>query len=59
MAVPKKKKSKSKSRSHRAGAWRRSAPPRSVCPRCGATKVPHVVCPTCGWYKNRVVVDVD
>jgi large subunit ribosomal protein L32 len=59
MAVPKKKKSKSKSRSHRAGAWRLSAPARSVCPRGGATKVPHVVCPTCGWYKNRVVVDVD
>jgi large subunit ribosomal protein L32 len=59
MAVPKKKKSKSKSRSHRASAWRLSAPARSVCPRCGATKVPHVVCPTCGWYKNRVVLDVD
>ncbi len=59
MAVPKKKKSKSKSRSHRAGAWTLSAPARSVCPRCGATKVPHVVCPSCGWYKNRVVVDVD
>jgi large subunit ribosomal protein L32 len=59
MAVPKKKKSKSKSRSHRAGAWRLSAPSRSVCPRCGATKVPHVVCPSCGWYKNRVVIDVD
>jgi large subunit ribosomal protein L32 len=51
MAVPKKKKSKSKSRSHRAAA-------RSICPRCGSAKLPHVVCPTCGWYKNRVAIDV-
>lgn len=58
MAVPKKKKSKAKSRSHQAGAWRLDAPARSVCPRCGATKVPHVVCGTCGWYKGRVAVDV-
>lgn len=58
MAVPKKKKSKSKSRSHQAGAWRLDVPARSVCPRCGATKLPHVVCDTCGWYKGRVAVDV-
>lgn len=58
MAVPKKKKSKSKGRSHQAGAWRLDAPARSVCPRCGATKLPHVVCDTCGWYKGRVAVDV-
>jgi large subunit ribosomal protein L32 len=58
MAVPKKKKSKSKSRSHRAGAWRLSEPARSICPRCGSAKLPHVVCPSCGWYKNRVAVDV-
>ena len=59
MAVPKKKKSKSKSRSHQAGAWRLDAPARSVCPRCSATKLPHVVCPSCGWYKGRVAVEVD
>ena len=44
MAVPKKKTSKAKSRSRRASAWRLEAPSRSLCPRCGATKVPHVVC---------------
>jgi large subunit ribosomal protein L32 len=59
MAVPKKKKSKSKSRSHRAAAWTLAAPPRSICPRCGAGKLPHVVCGACGWYKDRVAVDVD
>jgi large subunit ribosomal protein L32 len=58
VAVPKKKKSKMKSRSHRAGAWKLSAPARSVCPTCGSAKTPHTVCPTCGRYKNRVVIEV-
>lgn len=58
MAVPKKKTSKSKTRSRRASAWRLAEPARSVCPRCGSSKLPHTVCPSCGWYKNRVVVDV-
>ncbi|MCB0990895.1 MAG: 50S ribosomal protein L32 [Acidimicrobiales bacterium] len=59
MAVPKKKTSKSKTRSRRASAWKLSAPARSVCPRCDATKLPHVVCPNCGWYKGRQAVEVD
>jgi len=59
MAVPKKKKSKSKSRSRRAGAWKLEAPSRSICPRCGATKLPHVVCLNCGWYGGRQAIDVD
>jgi large subunit ribosomal protein L32 len=58
MAVPKKKKSKSRSRSRRAAAWHLDAPARSLCPRCGQAKVPHVVCPACGWYKDRVAIDV-
>ena len=57
MAVPKKKKSKSKSRSRRAGAWKLDAPSRSTCPRCGATKLPHVVCLNCGWYGGRKGID--
>ena len=59
MAVPKKKKSKSKTRSGRASAWKLSASARSLCPRCGAARLPHVVCGACGWYKNRVAIDVD
>jgi large subunit ribosomal protein L32 len=59
MAVPKKKTSKSKSRSRRASAWTLSVAPRSSCPRCGATKVPHIVCRNCGWYHGRQAIDVD
>lgn len=59
MAVPKKKTSKAKSRSRRASAWSLRAPARSICPRCGSTKLPHVVCPTCGWYAGRQVIEVD
>lgn len=59
MAVPKRKMSKSKSRSRRASAWTLDVPPRSVCPRCGAVKVPHVVCHNCGWYAGRQAIEVD
>ena len=59
MAVPKKKTSKAKSRSRRASAWKLDAPARSNCPRCGATKLPHVVCGNCGWYHGLQAVDVD
>jgi large subunit ribosomal protein L32 len=58
MPVPKKKTSKSKSRSRRAAAWRLDAPARSVCPRCGSAKLPHVVCRTCGWYAGRQAIEV-
>ncbi|MXW42592.1 MAG: 50S ribosomal protein L32 [Acidimicrobiia bacterium] len=58
MAVPKKKMSKAKSRSRRASAWRVSAPSLSVCPRCGAVKLPHRVCAECGWYAGREAVEV-
>ena len=59
MAVPKKKTSKAKSRSRRASAWTLNAPSRSLCPRCGAAKLPHVVCGGCGWYHGRQAIDVD
>ena len=58
MAVPKKKMSKAKSRMRRASAWRLEVPARSLCPRCGAAKLPHVVCAICGWYRGRQAVDV-
>jgi large subunit ribosomal protein L32 len=59
MAVPKKKTSKAKSRSRRASAWTISAPARSVCPRCGAAKRPHIVFGNCGWYRGRQAIDVE
>jgi large subunit ribosomal protein L32 len=59
MAVPKKKTSKAKTRMRRASAWKLATPSRSVCPRCGSAKTPHVVCGNCGWYKDRVALDVD
>ena len=58
MPVPKKKKSKARTRMGRASAWQLHAPSRSLCPRCGAAKLPHTVCKACGWYKNRVAIDV-
>jgi large subunit ribosomal protein L32 len=58
MPVPKKKTSKAKSRSRRASAWRLDTPARSVCPRCGSAKLPHVVCRACGWYGGRQAIEV-
>lgn len=59
MAVPKRKTSKAKGRSRRAANWKLERPSRSLCPRCGVTKVPHVVCANCGWYHGRQAVEVD
>jgi large subunit ribosomal protein L32 len=59
MPVPKKKMSKAKSRARRASAWKLETPARSVCPRCGAAKLPHVVCQQCGWYHGRQAITVE
>ena len=37
----------------------RRRPSRSVCPRCGSAKRPHIVCGNCGWYHGRQAIDVD
>ncbi|HEX2737574.1 MAG TPA: 50S ribosomal protein L32 [Acidimicrobiia bacterium] len=59
MAVPKRKTPRAKTRQRRASSWRLTAPPRSLCPNCGSTKLPHTVCGNCGWYRGRQVVEVD
>ena len=31
----------------------------SLCPNCGASRLPHTVCANCGWYRGRQVVEVE
>lgn len=59
MAVPKRKTPRSRTHSRRSANRKLVAPAKSVCPQCGAAKVPHRVCSTCGTYRGRQVVDVD
>ena len=59
MAVPKQKKGRGATHTRRSANSKLSAPARSVCPRCGAPKLPHHVCPNCGYYKDREVVVTD
>ena len=56
MAVPKQKKGRSATHPRRSAFSRLDAPARSVCPQCGAPKLPHHVCPNCGHYKDREVI---
>lgn len=58
MAVPKQRKSRSR-RDQRRAHDALSAPARSLCPQCGATKPPHRICPSCGTYKGREIVRTD
>ena len=58
MAVPKRKTPRAKTRARRASSWRLRMPPRSLCPNCGAAKLPHTVCSNCGHYKGRAVIEV-
>ena len=48
-----------KTHSRRSANRQLDAPARSLCPNCGAAKLPHIVCGNCGWYHGRQVVDVD
>jgi large subunit ribosomal protein L32 len=57
MAVPKQKHTKSrrnKKRSHHALKKKHF----SVCPKCGASVLPHHLCWNCGTYAGREIVDV-
>lgn len=58
MAVPKRKTPRAKTRQRRASSWTLKPSARSICPTCGAAKLPHVVCGNCGTYKGREVIDV-
>ncbi|MDR2520235.1 MAG: 50S ribosomal protein L32 [Eubacteriaceae bacterium] len=58
MAVPKRKTSKSR-RDKRRANYKLESPAKSLCPTCGAAKLPHRVCPTCGQYKGRQIIQVE
>ena len=55
MAVPKQRQSHSRTNKRRS-QHKISAPAVSVCPRCGAPRIPHRVCGECGTYAGREVV---
>ena len=55
MPNPKRKHTGSR-RDKRRANWRLTAATTSVCPRCGARKLPHRVCPACGFYKEELVL---
>ncbi len=59
MAVPKRNTSRSRTHSRRSANRRLEAPPQSLCPTCGASKLPHTVCANCGTYRGRQVIDVE
>lgn len=59
MAVPKRKTPRSKTHSRRSANMKLAQPAKSICPQCGAAKLPHRVCANCGTYRGRQVVDVD
>ena len=59
MAVPKQRKGRASTHARRSSNDRIDAPARTVCPKCGETKLPHRVCPSCGYYKDREVIEVD
>ena len=55
MANPKRKHTPMR-RDMRRANWKLTNPDISVCPRCGAAKLPHKVCPECGFYKDELVL---
>jgi large subunit ribosomal protein L32 len=59
MAVPKRKMSRSNTRSRKSANMRLERPSHSLCPNCGASRLPHVVCGNCGWYRGRQVIEVE
>ena len=58
MAVPKRRTSRARRDKRRAHDALGSGP-RSVCPQCGAPKLPHRVCSRCGSYRGREVLQTE
>jgi large subunit ribosomal protein L32 len=59
MPVPKRKLTRSRTRSRRSANRKLGAPAHSLCPNCGASRLPHTVCSNCGWYRGRPVITVE
>ena len=59
MAVPKPKKGRGATHTRRSANSKLAEAGRSVCPQCGAPKLPHHVCASCGYYKDREVLVVE
>jgi large subunit ribosomal protein L32 len=53
MAVPKGKVSKARRDKRRSSHWKLDEPALSVCPKCGAFRLPHRICKSCWTYKGR------
>ncbi len=53
MAVPKSKISKQRRNKRRSSVWKLEAPSVSICPKCGAARLPHRVCKACMSYNGR------
>jgi large subunit ribosomal protein L32 len=59
MPVPKRKLTRSRTRARRSANLRLAPAGHSLCPNCGASRLPHTVCANCGWYRGRQVIDVE
>jgi large subunit ribosomal protein L32 len=59
MPVPKRKMTRSRTRARRSANLRLEPSGHSLCPNCGASRLPHTVCANCGWYRGRQVIDVE
>lgn len=53
MAVPKSKVSKQRRNKRRSSVWKLETPGFSVCPKCGAQRLPHRICKSCMSYNGH------
>ncbi len=59
MAVPKRKTPRARTHTRRSANRKIDLPARSLCPHCGAVKLPHRVCGNCGHYRGQQRIEVD
>ncbi|QLH53379.1 MAG: LSU ribosomal protein L32p [Candidatus Kapaibacterium sp.] len=43
-------------RDKRRAHYKPTARTTSICPQCGAAKLPHRACPECGYYNGRKII---